>query len=65
MLQGVKLACARGGRELFGELSFDLEPGELFWVTGPNGSGKTSLCMLCAAPAGIGQALARHPVRAG
>lgn len=48
MLQGVKLACVRGQRKLFDALSFDLQPGELFWVTGPNGSGKTSLLrMLC------------------
>lgn len=48
MLQGVKLACVRGDRQLFSELSFEVRPGELFWVTGPNGSGKTSLLrMLC------------------
>lgn len=43
MLQGLKLACVRGSRQLFSDLSFDLQPGELLWVTGPNGSGKTSL----------------------
>ncbi|MGH6692619.1 MAG: cytochrome c biogenesis heme-transporting ATPase CcmA [Gammaproteobacteria bacterium] len=67
MLQGVKLACVRGGRELFGELSFDLEPGELFWVTGPNGSGKTSLLrMLCTllSPESGEVRWRGHPVRA-
>jgi len=43
VLQGVKLECVRGSQRLFREFSFDLRPGELLWVTGPNGSGKTSL----------------------
>ena len=48
MLEGVKLECVRGRRRLFSELSFELHAGELFWVTGPNGSGKTSLLrMVC------------------
>jgi zinc/manganese transport system ATP-binding protein len=37
------LALRFGGRTLFEGLSFELEPGELLAVLGPNGTGKTSL----------------------
>ena len=37
------IACQRGERLLFEDLSFNLLPGEGLLVTGPNGSGKTSL----------------------
>lgn len=48
MLQGTSLACVRGDRELFKDISFSLEAGGLLQVRGPNGSGKTSLLrMLC------------------
>ena len=48
MLQAVGLECVRGQRRLFRDLSFEAQAGELFWVAGPNGSGKTSLLrMLC------------------
>ena len=47
-LQAHQLACARGARLLFSELSFELLPGEALRVAGSNGSGKTSLLrMLC------------------
>lgn len=43
MLDVVNLACARGDRPLFRNLSFRLAPGELLHVRGENGSGKTTL----------------------
>ena len=47
-LEANALECVRGGRKLFQGLSFSLEQGELLEVSGPNGSGKTSLLrMLC------------------
>ena len=43
MLEATKLGCVRGDRRLFRDLNFSLRPGALVQVTGPNGSGKTSL----------------------
>ena len=37
------LSCTRGGREVFSNLSFELNYGEALLVTGKNGAGKTSL----------------------
>ena len=48
MLQASRLALDRGYRRLFSELAFTLQAGEALRVTGPNGSGKTSLLrVLC------------------
>jgi heme exporter protein A len=44
--RGVK--CVRGGREVFPELDFTATSGEALAVTGPNGSGKTSLLRIIA-----------------
>jgi heme exporter protein A len=45
---GQDLACRRGGRLIFAELSFALAPGEALLLRGPNGSGKSSLLRLLA-----------------
>lgn len=37
------MECLRGDRRLFRDVSFSLTPGMLLQITGPNGSGKTSL----------------------
>ena len=42
------LACVRGDRMLFRDLSFALSPGEAGLVSGPNGAGKSSLLRLVA-----------------
>jgi heme exporter protein A len=42
------LACTRGGRQVFRDLSFALSAGEALAVTGPNGAGKSSLLRLVA-----------------
>jgi heme exporter protein A len=47
-LSGRDVRCLRGGREVFSGLGFDASSGEALAVTGPNGSGKTSLLRLIA-----------------
>jgi heme exporter protein A len=47
-LSGRDLRCVRGGREVFSGLNFAASSGEALVVTGPNGSGKTSLLRLIA-----------------
>ena len=54
-LRGRDVRCLRGGREVFSGLGFEASSGEALAVTGPNGSGKTSLLRLIAgllAPSG-------------
>jgi heme exporter protein A len=47
-LTGEKLACARGERRLFDNLSFCVKAGHALAVEGANGAGKTSLLRLIA-----------------
>ena len=47
-LSGRGVRCVRGGREVFSGLDFETDSGEALAVTGPNGSGKTSLLRLIA-----------------
>ncbi|MDV2117738.1 cytochrome c biogenesis heme-transporting ATPase CcmA [Alcaligenes faecalis] len=48
MLQAVSLTCRRGQRRVFSELSLRLDAGQCILVSGPNGSGKTSLLRILA-----------------
>ena len=45
-LEAVALACERDWRLLFDKLDLRLERGEMLQISGPNGSGKTSLLRL-------------------
>ena len=47
-LLGRGIKCVRGGREVFSELDLAAASGEALAVTGPNGSGKTSLLRIVA-----------------
>ncbi len=48
LLAAQALGLVRGGRELFRELSFEVQAGQLWQIQGPNGAGKTSLIrILC------------------
>jgi len=48
MLEALNLECVRGERRLFAGVGFRLEGGEMLYLQGRNGSGKTSMLrMLC------------------
>lgn len=48
VLAATGLACRRGERLLFEGLDFAVAPGQIVWVRGRNGQGKTSLLRLLA-----------------
>jgi len=48
VLAAQALACRRGSRVLFRDLDLAVRPGQVVWVRGANGQGKTSLMRLLA-----------------
>lgn len=46
--RGENIACVRGGRLLFSDLAFNVAPGGVLFLTGPNGIGKSSLLRIMA-----------------
>lgn len=57
-----RVTCARGGRILFADLSFALNPGDALQVCGPNGVGKSSLLRVAAGLLSPLSGLVRRPV---
>lgn len=57
LFSGTNIRCIRGGKILFQNLSFGLNPGDVVHLSGPNGAGKTSLLrIMCGAlPAADGK----------
>ena len=47
-LSATELACRRGERVLFHGLNMAVQPGQIVWLRGANGQGKTSLLRLLA-----------------
>ena len=47
-LSGRGIRCVRGDREVLSGLDFEISSGEALAITGPNGSGKTSLLRIIA-----------------
>lgn len=48
MLRAARVACSRGGRELFNGIDLEVDSGEALRICGRNGSGKTTLLrILC------------------
>lgn len=62
LLAAHALGLERGGRELFRDLSFTANPGQLLQIDGPNGAGKTSLLRILAGLSryGFDGSVARH-----
>ena len=50
LLAAHALACRRGERLLIDGLDLEVQPGQLVWLRGANGRGKTSLLRLLGGP---------------
>jgi heme exporter protein A len=48
LITATRIACERGGRQIFSDLSLTLDAGVLMELRGPNGSGKSSLLRVLA-----------------
>jgi heme exporter protein A len=48
VFEGTGITCVRGGRRVFAGLDFTVGSGEILWLKGSNGCGKTSLLLLMA-----------------
>jgi heme exporter protein A len=53
-LEGSRLACIRGGREIFNSVGFSIGSGGALTITGRNGAGKSSLLRMVAGLVRIG-----------
>ena len=64
-LRAQGLGCDRGGRAVFREVSFTLEPGEALVLRGDNGAGKTSLLRLLAGLCPVAEGMVQTRVADG
>lgn len=65
LLQAAGLSCQRGGRRLFEQLDLTLAAGDIVWLRGRNGCGKSSLLRVLAGlrPADSGRVQLRAALR--
>lgn len=61
LIRAADITLARGGRNLFQNVSFTLAAGGVLHLTGPNGTGKTSLLRLLAGALPLQAGQLEHP----